>query len=449
MNDTTEPPATMPKDGPQSPAVAFLADIRPADLFEVASLSKLLFPYPPGPGADGGCGGGHAAPPPSPGLGLGSVREVESVEKSAQNSIGENGVSYLIHEHKSVKPCQIETYDLFRNRVLGSRLGSAELVEYSGTVEERRERHSEHHTRALEMAEYLQNIYPSRAERLRTCGAWLQFRDYYSEDQIRLTAGQFCHQDKLCPLCACRRAGRMLRLYLERVRAVLAESPELRSYLVTLTVVDGPDLDERTRHLQGSYREMIHDRNQFLRNRERGHSFVPGTEPFALCAVGGVASVEVKRGENSELWHPHIHGLWLCEKDKAPYKFELSAIWKAITGDSWVVDVTPFYCNAVFDAGESGAFEQMGSDFCEVFKYALAFGDMPLCDNLHAFEVLHGRRLIEAFGVLRGIEIPENLCDEPLGPDLPYIEVILRYVARERAYRATEFFHVDSGVKPS
>ena len=57
--------------------------------------------------------------------------------------------------------------------------------------------------------------------------------------------------------------------------------------------------------------------------------------------------------------------------------------------------------------------------FLETFKYALKFSDLELSDNLHAYKTLKGKRLINSFGALRGVEVPEELTDDDLDDDLP------------------------------
>ncbi len=59
-------------------------------------------------------------------------------------------------------------------------------------------------------------------------------------------------------------------------------------------------------------------------------------------AVGGVHSIEAKRGENSGQWHPHAHMVWLCHE--APDADKLSQrMAPAGLGDSFIVDVRPFH----------------------------------------------------------------------------------------------------------
>jgi len=127
-------------------------------------------------------------------------------------------------------------------------------------------------------------------------------------------------------------------------------------------------------------------------------------------ALGGVWAYEVKKGKNSGLWHVHIHAIWLCKE--RPWETRLSDDWHEITGDSFVVDVRP-----VDD--EKG--------FIEVLSYAVKFSTMSIEENFEAYKFLREKRLINSFGIFRGIEIPEDLCDEPL-EDLPYVEMIYAYI---------------------
>ncbi len=134
-------------------------------------------------------------------------------------------------------------------------------------------------------------------------------------------------------------------------------------------------------------------------------------------ALGGVHSIEAKRGKNSGLWHPHAHMIWLCHDE--PDQAKLSQEWKDWTGDSFIVDVRPFHDQ-----------EDVVSGFMEVFKYALKFSELPLEDNWDAYEQLSGKRLVDAFGLLRGVEVPDDLTDEPILDELPYIELFYQWMNR-------------------
>lgn len=282
------------------------------------------------------------------------------------------------------------------------------------------ERYARGRTRALGMAGHLRGISvapdPSspldgpeaaeRASKLERCGGYLEFRDYVFRDEVRLHAAKFCQQDKLCPVCALRRAGRMIRNTSERVLAVLAATPTLVPYLVTTTVRDGPDLVERLAHLRRGLQLL----NQRRKNALRG----AGSSVMADVAAG-VWSIELKRGSGSGLWHPHSHAVWLCPSP--PCADRLSREWKDITGDSHIVDVRPFLRPA-----------DPAADLCEVFKYALKLGDLSFADNVAAWMCVRGRHLIGSFGLLRGLDLAPDLLDDSIDLE-PYIELLYLHQA--------------------
>jgi hypothetical protein len=282
--------------------------------------------------------------------------------------------------------------------------GLVEQDEASGieALPRRVSRYGEAKRRALDVAEYIAGQLGGKsiAAKVDSCGDYLAFRHYYTVDEVRLHAAFLCKKHLLCPLCAIRRGSKALQAYLPRYEAVLSLQPRLRPFLVTLTVKDGPDLGERFKHLQTSQRELW-----MRKHRGRGSCFAQ--------VAAAVWSYEVKRGQGSGLWHPHLHMVAMAENP--PSYTDLAAEWKSITGDSFIVDVRPI------DQADPA------SGFLEVFKYALKFSEMEPADTWEAFLVLRGRRLVGSAGLFRGIEIPDQLTDEPLD-DLPFIELFYRYL---------------------
>lgn len=230
------------------------------------------------------------------------------------------------------------------------------------------------------------------------CGNYAWFRDYYTLGQTRLESICTCKKHLICPLCAIRRGAKALKVYLGRVQALRDADKSLAAYLVTLTVKNGDDLGERFNHLAGSLRYM-----HKLRHLHRGHE---------VCkAKSAVWSYEfTNRGKG---WHPHVHAIWLCHEK--PDEFKLSEEWRAITGDSYIVDVRP-----LDDADPVGA-------FCEVFKYALKFSDLDNPLRLHAYKTLRGKRLQDSFGELRGLDVEPDDGDDLL-EDLPYIRRLFTFM---------------------
>lgn len=282
-----------------------------------------------------------------------------------------------------------------------------EQIAASGGVEalpKRLDRYGKAKNRALNISNFIRDQKALRKEytRLSTCADYLVFRHFYTADTVRLHAAQFCKIHLLCPMCAIRRGAKALSAYLQRFEALKLSNPHLRAWMVTLTVKDGNDLEERYKHLHKSQREL-------WKRKHRGRGSV-----FDGVA-GAVWSYEVKRGDGSGLWHPHLHMVVLSAH--SPDKYLLSSEWENITGDSKIIDVRPI------------SQDDPASGFVEVFKYAVKFSDQPEADTVSAYQVLKGRRLLDCSGCFRGVVIPESLLDEPLD-GLPYIDMFYRHTGQ-------------------
>lgn len=272
-------------------------------------------------------------------------------------------------------------------------------------------RYGQAHARSLAMLEHLRGAPSVEATKtatgLASCGNYLHFREYFTVGKVRLHNASFCKQHLVCPLCAIRRGAKALGAYLARWEVIRAERPDLKPYLLTLTVKNGDDLAERQAHLTSSLRKLMDRR----RNFNAGVARAPWTE---LCkAEGAVYTLELtNKGKG---WHPHCHMIVLAAS--APSQSAISAEWHGITGDSMIVDCRPI----TGDPSEG---------FMEVFKYAVKFSDLSLADNWHAAQLLKGKRLLNSFGLFRGVEVPESLLDEPLD-SLPYWDRFYRFVQGE------------------
>ncbi len=254
--------------------------------------------------------------------------------------------------------------------------------------------------------------------RLKDCGNWLHFRNYYIEDNIRLINASFCRMHLLCPLCAIRRGAKNLAAYLKKYKQIREENPNIRAYLITPTVVNRPDLDDAFNHLKKSLKTLIDRRRGFLCAKKRNPTYTELSK-----VLGAVYTFEVTNKGNG--WHPHVHILALCEE--APSQAKLREEWKSITGDSHILDVTPFRIPL------DGSPEQVSSAevqaFVEVFKYALKFSDLSLSDNWEAYTVLKRQRLIGSLGLFRSVKVSEELTDELEAEERPYIDLLYRYFA--------------------
>ena len=254
----------------------------------------------------------------------------------------------------------------------------------------------------------------TKPERIRHCGEWLRFRDYYTIGQHKLTAGNFCDKPLICGLCAILRGSKLLAAYLARLNLVLTVEPRLRPVMVTLSVRNGVDLSERLDHLRASMK-LLHGRRHLPK------------QPSVMHQVsGGVYSVEVVNTGNG--WHPHAHAIWMVDAshpavtDSRLWALQkLSPEWHAITGDSYIVDARP-----VQPTDDENPYAQ---GFCEVFKYAVKPAELGRDRLLEAFPILSGQRLVASFGCFRGIKEPTKLTDDLDGlKGLPYFEYFYRFM---------------------
>ena len=259
------------------------------------------------------------------------------------------------------------------------------------------------------------------AHRLGECGNYLLFKNYYTEEQIKLTKMRVCNQHLLCPFCASIRASRSIERNNPKVMAVLAQNRKLKPVLVTLTVANGTDLAERQKHLMNAFRTLM-QRCRDYRKKQRGYN--------EFCKMlGGFYSYENTYNEKTGEWHPHLHIFGVVEEWIDIPK--LSETWHEITGDSFIVDV-----RRVRKHKEQG----YSKAIAEVCKYALKFSDLSFERTWDAWLVLKGSRrvglrLSGSFGLLRGVKMDDDATpDDDLQEDLPYLEMIYRFVFGKQSY---------------
>ena len=116
-----------------------------------------------------------------------------------------------------------------------------------GALPKRIDRYGKAKNGALDVVDYMETLpqHQATAKRVKSCGDYLAFRHYYTVDRVRLHGASLCMKHLLCPLCAIRRGAKYLKAYLVKFEALQQQNPNLKAYLVTLTVKDGPDLAER------------------------------------------------------------------------------------------------------------------------------------------------------------------------------------------------------------
>lgn len=261
------------------------------------------------------------------------------------------------------------------------------------------ERLSAHKRRTLSFLHHLSTTANSLSEkqiyRYTTCHSYLLFHQYPELKKTKLHYALHCDNHLICPCCAIRRAAKGVKRYEDRVTELLRRNSSLRLYYVVLTVRNDEDLDRAYQHLMNSVKVLTRRRRQAQSYFNTGNKkFISAANSVFAKVAAGAYSVEVKKGQNSCLWHPHINFLLLTEQ--ALYASEIKSEWESITIDSFMAS-----CIEVGATAE----QSIKSGLVEIFKYAMKFSDQRNEDVLYAWELLHGRRMMGSFGAFRGIDI--------------------------------------------
>ena len=261
------------------------------------------------------------------------------------------------------------------------------------------------------------------AHTLSGCANYLLFKHYYTLDKYKLAGLRTCKKHMLCPFCSAIRASKQATAYHEKMLVILKENPKLKPVFMTLTVKNGDDLKERFNHLKNSFQTLQTARRKWLK-RGNGHN--------ELCKAHGIVfAYEITN--NGKGWHPHLHMVLLVDdwidRDK------LSDQWKAITGDSHVVDVRrikPSKFAVDSSNAESKKNDDYSDGFMEVFKYAMKFTELTHHQIWLAHETLSptGRltRLQGSIGLFRGVPVPDTMTDDVIADNAPFMLILYRFL---------------------
>jgi len=260
-----------------------------------------------------------------------------------------------------------------------------------------------------------------RGRKLCTCGSWQAWLNFYTDGDVRMEAANFCQQPLLCAFCAFGRAVRQAKAAARKVEEALRIRPDLRPYLLTLTVRADPSLSDQRKNLLAAFAKIP----KAARNVRLGKSSSVWGE-----FLGGILSCEAKRasGERSvddegrPLWHFHAHAVVLGREGlvgpagvfhrvgevngrKGYAAGPMADAWSAAVGYQANSDLRPFRSSSDPEA-------DLVKDLFEVCKYALKMNDLSFVDQWEAYTVLARQRLIRTWGMFYGLKLPEDSADD-------------------------------------
>lgn len=261
------------------------------------------------------------------------------------------------------------------------------------------------------------------SERLHWCASWLHFREWSYSGETRLMNANFCKRYLLCPACASRRAGRLVQGYLPKIEQVTKERPELRACMITLTLKNGHDLQERFDLIRDAWKAMSAHTRKAKQAKYR-HDSIEWNK-----VEGSIRSIETTRNEKDGSWHVHMHCFALISDwiDRV----KLAKEWERFTGDSFIVDVR--LCKPNPKRPDACPVKE---GLTEVLKYACKFAGMPPSDLIAFYRVAKESRLVDPSGCLRGI----NVGDIETDPDIdtltgPFMDYIASWMPGQTTYQ--------------
>ena len=150
------------------------------------------------------------------------------------------------------------------------------------------------------MAKYITEFYdikqnsvgrPSENKKLATklqgCANYLVFKRYLTVDEVRLHAANFCKKHLLCPFCAMRR-GRSIFKFTTTAGRGFTGKPQFKGFHGYFDCERRRKPFERFTHLRKSLKKYQQQRRDALKGQKQVE--------YAK-ALGGVMSIEVKRGK--------------------------------------------------------------------------------------------------------------------------------------------------------
>ncbi len=269
-----------------------------------------------------------------------------------------------------------------------------------------------------------------KAERLRDCSTFLQFK-IYQDGTKKLNSMNSCHV-RLCPICSWRRS---LKTYsnIRKVTEYLHDKEQRQFVFVTLTVENcqGEDLS-RTLDM------MFQAFNRFNQLKD-----------FKKAFTGFYRALEITRNSNPlsknyGTYHPHFHCVFSVKKSYFTSRYYLS---QQTLAELWQQSLRVNYLPVVDVRKVRGS---LAKSCAEVAKYSVKTNDIIVpddwnitCETAELLDrALERRRLISYGGELAKVRRLLRLEDEENG-DLVHID---EDVPTEEDYKIVNYFWF-SGVR--
>jgi len=258
-----------------------------------------------------------------------------------------------------------------------------------------------------------------RAERICTCGSFLEFKETVETNERKLTRANFC-RERLCPMCAWRRSLRGAHV-LSTVMNHVETAHGLVPLFLTLTIKNCP--------------ATVADLKQSLDVVFQGWNRLTRVKRVKNAVNGWFRALEVTYNSEADTFHPHLHAIVYVDKSYFGRNYIKTSEWVRLWRQSCRLDYDPV-CHI----------ERARKGPNELSKYTVKDNDylMPdgkLMDKLvyALHKALRLRRLIAFGGILKQIAKELKILDDDGKEDLIQIGDTIREDIETRIVRY--FFH--------
>lgn len=233
-------------------------------------------------------------------------------------------------------------------------------------------------------------VVPAEGEKIRICGEFVYTADCLNCGTKHFHGYNRC-RSRWCLNCNYTRSLIWIAKLIPVMERWVADGKYIS--MLNFTIKDTEKLFDGLNILERSFRNIY---NSTAKKRIRWKDRFPG----------GVRSLEVKKGKNSKLWHPHYHCLVLQDYKQKDF-YWLRDEWKSAVqnysmdeGSVWIKEVK-----------QNGAYSLLKA-VVEVLKYILKPDDtLYQVDKLtgqydaltEAYWTLKGKRQTNTWGLLRGL----------------------------------------------
>lgn len=154
-----------------------------------------------------------------------------------------------------------------------------------------------------------------KINRICHCSDMIELRENIVTGNVRVSNARYCKQPLVCSMCSSRIQAVRRKKYEEPLTKAIKKYRY--AYLLTATIKDTESLDEGLITLRSGIRSFV--RMGQRRKKRLVRDGVKITETFNsegefAKVKAGFFSIEIKRGIDSALWHPHAHGLFFTNE---------------------------------------------------------------------------------------------------------------------------------------